>query len=707
MSPPPSESRGRSGPRKRRAGVVAPATGSGQRPPHSVGVDTGGTFTDFVARAGNRIVTFKLPSTPDAPDRAVLAGLERLGAGRTTRVRHGSTVATNALLERKGARVAFVTTAGFEDVLEIGRQERPELYAIAPRRPAPLVPAERRIGVAERIGPRGERWRTLTRAALARMRRAVRRARPEAIAIGLLHAYADPAHERAVARALGDLGVPITRASELCPEIREYERFATTAANAYLMPRVATYLESLARHAGPRLEVVLSHGGTAPAARAAREPARQLLSGPAAGVRAARDAARACGFHSALTLDVGGTSTDCAYIERDLPRRRAREIAGIPIQLPMLDVHTLGAGGGSIARVDAGGLLHVGPESAGSVPGPACYGRGGPPTVTDALVVLGKIPGDALAGGTFPIDRGAATRALRGLARALGHDDPARAAAGVVAVTESRIAAALRLVSVERGHDPRDAALVCFGGAGGLHACALAEVLGCTVLFPRHAGVLSAVGALAGGSRREKSRSVLLDTADRRGITRVLAELEAAARRELERGERGAALVERWAEARYRGQAHEISIPAGGEIARRFHAEHRRRYGFSDPEAAVEIVTLEVRVALPGEPLPRRHSDGGSLGREPGRATVVVRHEGRPLEARLWRMESLPARFRARGPGLVVEHGATLWIAPGWNVRRHASGALLLERGRGSAGVRRVRAVRRRPDIGRGRQVRE
>ncbi len=664
--------------------MTARAARSKSRKPVSrlaaAGIDTGGTFTDFVGFADGRLVTLKLPSTPDAPDRAVLQGLERLGATRASRVRHGSTVATNALLERKGARVTFVTTAGFEDLLAIGRQDRPDIYALAPRRPEPLVPANRCVGVRERTGPRGEPWQKLTPAEIARVRRAVAATRPEAIAIGLLHSYADPANERALERALRGLGVPITRSSDLCPEVREYERFVTTVANAFLVPRVATYLGALANRAGRGLEIVLSHGGTAPVRRAAREPARQLLSGPAAGVSAAHSAARDAGFRTALTLDVGGTSTDCAYLDGGLPRRRAREIAGIPIQLPMLDVHTVGAGGGSIARVDAGGLLHVGPESAGSVPGPACYGRGGPPTVTDALVVLGRIPGEALAGGTFPIDRAAAQRAIDGLTRALGARNAMRAAEGVVALAESHMAAALRRVSVERGHDPRGAALVSFGGAGGLFACGLAETLGCAVLFPLHAGVLSALGALGGGSRRERSRSVLLDAGDPRAIARALRALESEVRGEFAPRERGGLKMEYRAEARYRGQAHELSVDARGDLAQRFHAEHHRRYGYDVRTAAVEVVTLEVRASLPGESMPRpaRVGTRGATRHEP---KVAVHHGGRKLATPVWRMEALGASFTARGPALVLEAGATLWVAPGWTARRHARGALVLTRG--------------------------
>ena len=440
----------------------------------AVGIDTGGTFTDVVVWRAGRRVALKLPSTPAAPERAVLEALARAGAGRATRVRHGSTVATNALLERKGARVTFVTTAGFEDVLEIARQDRPRLYDLAPARPDPLVPRARRLGARERLGAAGEVVTALTAAECRRIAAQVRASRPEAIAIGLLHAWRDGAHERRLAAALRPAGVPVTLSSALCPEVREFERFATTVANAFLAPRVAGYLGALAGARRGSIEVVLSHGGTAPVAEAAREPVRQLLSGPAAGLRAALDAARACGFRHALTLDVGGTSTDCALLGAaeagadGLPRRRAREICGVPVLLPTLDVHTVGAGGGSIAGVDAGGLLRVGPGSAGADPGPACYGRGGPATVTDALAVLGLLPMAALAGGAIPLDRAAAQAALATLARALGLRDARTAAAGVLAVANGHMEAALRHVSVERGEDPREAALVAFGGAAWL-----------------------------------------------------------------------------------------------------------------------------------------------------------------------------------------------------------------------------------------------
>jgi N-methylhydantoinase A len=597
-------------------------------------------------------------------------------------------VATNALLERKGARVAFVTTAGFEDVLEIGRQDRPRLYDLAPARPEPLVPRALRLGVRERVAAGGRVLAPLSDAEARRLVARVRAARPEAIAIGLLHAWSNPAHERRLERLLRPLGVPISRASALCPEIREYERFATTAANAFLAPRVSGYLGALARARRGRIDVVLSHGGTAPVAVAASEPVRQLLSGPAAGLRAALDAARACGFGTALSLDVGGTSTDCALLGAGdagadgLPRRRAREVGGVPVLLPTLDVHTVGAGGGSIASVDAGGVLHVGPESAGADPGPACYGRGGPATVTDALLVLGLLPLESLAGGALVLDRDAAHRALAAVGRALGGRDARAAAAGVLAVANARMEAALRTVSVERGEDPRTAALVAYGGAGGLHACALAAALGVrAVVWPRHAGVLCALGALEGGARRERSRSVLLDVREQARLERHFRALERAVLASFAADERPRVVLERHAEVRYRGQAHELSLPVAplAALAARFHRAHERRYGFSDPGRTVEVVTLDVRGACPLPASPERAGVPVRTGR-PRRSEVF--DEGRVIAARVWDRAALGAGAAFAGPAVVLDSGATLWVPAGWRGRVHRGGAVVLTRRR-------------------------
>ena len=677
-----------------------------------IGIDTGGTFTDVVAWRGGERIAFKVPSTPGDPAAAVATALARAGVGRGTQVRHGSTVATNALLERKGARVTFVTTAGFEDVLEIGRQDRPDLYALQPRRVPPLVPRARRVGVAERMATGGQVTRALTPAEVARIVRRVRATKPEAIAVGLLHAWASPAHEQRLAHALDSIGVPMSVASELVPEIREYERFATTVANAFLMPLVERYLQRVAAAArGASLEVVLSHGGTAPPAEAAREPVRQLLSGPAAGLRAAMGAARLCGHERALTLDVGGTSTDCALLgaaaasgraslsarnvaaggrersETSLPRRRAREIAGVPVLCATLDVHTVGAGGGSIARVDAGGVLRVGPESAGADPGPACYGRGGPATVTDALVVLGRIAGDTLAGGALRLDRDAATRALAKLARAMKVRDATAAADGVVRVAEARMEAALRKVSVEVGEDPREAALVVFGGAGGLHACALAAALGMpAAVWPRDAGVLCALGALEGGSRRERARSLLVDARESKPLARALATLEREVRAAFPAAQRARIAYQRRALMRVRGQAHELSVEATplATLAARFHDAHERRYGFVDRGAALEVVTLEVGGAvaatLPRERVALGRAPAGARTRGPAgaRTRVPVWHDGRRLDAIALDRASLRANESLPGPAVITDDGATLWVAPGHRARLHASGAVVV-----------------------------
>jgi N-methylhydantoinase A len=387
-------------------------------------------------------------------------------------------------------------------------------------------------------------------------------------------------------------------------------------------------------------------------------------------------AARA-GFARALTLDVGGTSTDVAFLDGTLPRRRGRQVAGFPVLLPLLDVHTVGAGGGSIARVDAGGLLAVGPASAGADPGPACYGRGGPATVTDALLVLGRLPVAALADGTLPLDAGRARAALASLGRALDGRDAVSAAAGVVRLAEAHIEAALRVVSVERGHDPRGAGLVAFGGGGGLHACAVAEAIGCeAVLWPRHAGLLSALGALLGGARRETSRTVLLDARDASALERAFRDCERVMRARFAAAERRRVRVEWWAEVRYRGQSHELSLPGGAGLAERFHREHQTRFGFADRAHPVEVVTVEARGSLPGLAWPRAAT--GSSRRAP--RPIRVSDGTRRVAAVAWEDDAIRGSTEVRGPAVVTQGGATLWIPAGWRARRHGSGTLVVRR---------------------------
>jgi 5-oxoprolinase (ATP-hydrolysing) len=593
-----------------------------------VGTDTGGTFTDLVGADG-RIT--KVPSTPDDPGRAVRDGLLQLG-GAPDVLAHGTTVATNALLERRGARVGLVTTAGFADVIEIARQDRPSLYDLRARRPAPLVPRPWRYEVAERLDATGAVLVPLDEGTLPAVHAEV-----QALAVSLLHADLEPAHEHRLAGLLRDAGHDVTASHEVVPEMREYERTITTVINAYLRPPCRAYLDRLAEVADEVL-VMTSAGGLVPVAGAAEVPAALLLSGPAGGVAAGAAAAVANGFPDAITFDMGGTSTDVCLVQDGRPEPAGeRTVGGLPVRLPSLDVHTIGAGGGSIASLDAGGALVVGPRSAGAVPGPACYGRGGTePTVTDANLVAGRIPAGAALPGLGVLEVEAARTALA----ALGLGTPEEAAAGVLAVVDASMEQALRAVSVERGVDPRGLALVAFGGAGPLHACALADALGMpAVVVPARAGVLSAVGILGAPRQVDLVRS-WPTPAVLTGLEGALAALgdEAAA----EAGE-GAA-VELAVDCRYVGQSHEITVPTVDAFA----DAHRQRNGYARPGAPVEVVALRATARVPA-----------------------------PLS-----VDDLPApgRAGAAGPSVIAEDDCTLWIPEGWTAEPAAQGALLLRR---------------------------
>jgi N-methylhydantoinase A len=574
-----------------------------------LGVDVGGTFTDAVLVEEGRIRTAKVP-TAKRQEESVLAAARAVGAdaAELERFAHGTTVATNALLERRGARTAYVGNAGFEHLLHLRRQTRAHLYRLCEEHPEPLVPLERCHGVRGRIGPQGE-IEPLELDSLPDVGDA------EAVAVCLLFAFRDPSHEQAVAAELRRRhpGVHVVASHELAPEFREYERASTTAADAYLAPIAARYLRSLAgaaTEAGlPEPVVMLSSGGVLPADEAAAHPARLLVSGPAGGVVGAGLLARRAGFKDAVAFDMGGTSTDVCLLPGGRAERVSeREIGGLPVRLASVDVHTVGAGGGSLVRRDAGGAVRVGPESAGADPGPACYGRGGGATVTDANLLLGRLPAE-LPGGLV-LDRDAAAAALDGI-------DPA----AVVDVVNAEMLRALRVVSVERGHDPREFALVAFGGAGPLHACALAEELGMeAVLVPAAAGVLSALGLAAGDERRDLVVSHV----------RPLDEVE-----ELPPdGE---------ADLRYRGQSFELAVPLGDGLAERFHQAHEERYGYADRGREIEIVAVRTAEVTPG---PELQLPGG----EPRRAS---------------------------GPALVELDGSTLWIPPGWEGARDGSSWVL------------------------------
>ena len=654
----------------------------GRSRPVRVGIDTGGTFTDFVVRDGDEVRIHKVLSTPRDPSEAVLTGLAELFPGRfgEGEITYGSTVATNALLERRGARVCLVTTAGFEDVLEIGRQARPALYALEPSLPPTLVARADRLGVRERTTFDGRVLTPLAPTALRRLVARVRARRPEAIAVVLLHSYARPEHERRVGRALAGLGVPITLSHALLREHREYERTSTSVVNAYVAPAMGRHLRRLARGIRSRgLRVMQSSGGAVAPALAAREPVRTILSGPAGGVVGAAALAARLGIGRVLTIDMGGTSTDVALLDGEIPRRTDWTLDRMALRVPVIDIHTVGAGGGSIARRDAGGSLHVGPESAGADPGPACYGRGTAPTVTDANLVLGRLDASHFLGGRMRLDRARAETAIATLARAL-RLAPLRAAEGVVRVVNAAMTRALRVISVERGQDPRAATLVAFGGAAALHACELADELGMRhVLVPRHPGVLSAAGMTVAPRAREYFTTVRRIDPTAAELARIAAPWCRRAVAELvkEGVSRRTIVDATFVQMRYAGQAHELEVALGADFRARFDAVHDRMYGHAAPERPVEVLALRIEVAGAVARARRPRSTPRSR-RAPAGSPHRLVWNGRWIAATRHEREALAPGTMLVGPVLVVEYSATTFVPPGWRGRVDAEGHLHL-----------------------------
>jgi N-methylhydantoinase A len=643
-----------------------------------IGVDTGGTFTDLVWMQAGRRRTHKVPSTPDDPSRAVLEGLATVlgeAATEALAVVHGSTVATNALLEGKVARVALLTNAGFEDLLAIGRQDRPDLYDPSVSPPEPLVPADLRLGVPGRLGPGGEEWQALDLDAVGA---AVARAGAAGVtrfAVCLLHSYADPRHEEAVAAVVAGAGGQATLSSRILPEYREYERASTTVVNAVLAPVMTGYLGSLEADlpAAGRLSVFRSNGGILSASAAGEEAVQTLLSGPAAGVLGASSWGRRCGLPRLITFDMGGTSTDVALVDGRPGLTTETTVGGHPVRLPMIDIHTVGAGGGSLARCDAGGALVVGPDSAGADPGPACYGRGERATVTDAQLALGRLQAGHFLGGRMMLDGGRARDALAALGEPLGLS-PREAARGVVRVANAGMERAIRVVSLARGHDPRDFALFCFGGAGGLHAADLAAALGIgEVIVPPGAGTFSAWGMMVADVVRDASRAVLrpleaVPPEERAALAAPLAE-RLLAEMASEGFTAGEVRLERSLDLRYRGQSFELNVPEGADPAPAFAALHRRRYDHDRPGVPVELVALRVRAVGP-VPDPVVAEEGETGGEAPSPAdTVEVDFGQGPVPAALHLRSGLAPGHALGGPAVVAASGSTTAVPPGWTLR--------------------------------------
>jgi len=646
-----------------------------------LGVDTGGTFTDFVLFDGRSLRVHKVLSTPQAPEQAILQGIADLGltlAG--LQVVHGSTVATNAVLERKGVRTVYITNRGLRDVLTLGRQARAELYNLQPEPQPPPVPRELCMEVGARLGADGRRIEALSPADRDAVRARIADLQPAAVAINLLFSFLDDADERTIESWLPG-GVFVARSSEVLPEYREYERGIATWLTAWVGPLVAGYLERLGRALRPAsVTVMQSSGGTVAAEQAGRKAVHLLLSGPAGGLMGARFVGRAAGETRLLTFDMGGTSTDVALIDGEIQLTSEGRIGPWPVAVPMVDMHTIGAGGGSIAAVDAGGLLQVGPASAGAAPGPACYGQGGlAATVTDANLVLGRLRPEAFLGGSMTLDMPAAIRAMAAVAEPLGLGIE-EAAAGIIRIVNEHMVQALRVISVQRGLDPREHALVSFGGAGGLHVCALAEALGMRrALVPVHAGVLSALGMLVAPRARQlsRTRTGLLTGAIEAALGEELQSLAADGRRELlAEGVEEAAIAHQFSvDLRYQGQSYTLNLPwqdrRHTEAA--FHEAHERRYGHR-LDAPVELVN--VRASLHGRPpdirLPRLGGGGADRPR-------YVHLSDYADDVAVWAREGLRAGQRLAGPALITETVATTYLAAGWTCRVDETGNLQLE----------------------------
>ena len=650
-----------------------------------LGVDVGGTFTDLVALSNGTLITVKVPSTPQDQSEGVMNAVEtsEVEAAAVSALAHGMTVATNALLERRGARTALVTTEGFRDVLEIARQNRPSLYDLAADRPPPLVPRELRFTVAERVGPEGE-ISPLDDESLQDAVSGIRGSEVEAIAVCLLFAFMHPEHERRVGETLREAlpDVHVSLSSEVLPEFREYERFSTTAADAYLAPKLAAYLANLAGKAEkggvPPPLIMQSSGGVVRVDDAISDAAGCVLSGPAGGVVGAAYVGSLGGYEDLLTFDMGGTSTDVApIIGGEAQTTTETVVAGVPIKLPMVDVHTVSAGGGSIAWADAGGALRVGPHSAGAEPGPAGYGKGGEePAVTDANLFLSYLRDGAELGGEVVLQRELSEKALGDLGGKLGLDAE-ETALGIVRVANAEMVRALRVISVERGLDPREFALLAFGGAGGMHACSLAEELGMeTVLVPRAGGVLSALGLAISDLRRDYVSPYLapLEEVDSGGFEQRFEDMEGTAAEDLEDPEHT-----RRADLRYRGQSFELTVEADSleKLEDRFHAAHEQRYGYRMDDEPVELVNLRLVATVPVEKPeleePAAEGEAVSERRE-------ANFDGEWREVPVYYRERMGEGSEVEGPAIVEFKESTCVVRPGWGGTVDGVGTLVLER---------------------------
>jgi N-methylhydantoinase A len=638
-----------------------------------LGVDTGGTFTDFVLQSDAGLQTYKLPSTPDDPSRAILQGLEYFFGQKlphNLEIIHGSTVATNAFLERKGAKTLLVTTYGFEDVLFIGRQNRPRLYDFNIIRPPDIISRDQVVGVKERMLFDGSILQPLGKSVGRRLRRICREKMIESVCVCLLHSYANDTHERSIKEEMAPLHIPVTLSSEILPEFREYERLTTTLINGYLGPVISSYIKRLTQQIGSvSLHIQQSNGGILPAANIEKRAIYTVLSGPAGGVHGAHQLAREMTLDKIITFDMGGTSTDVSLCDQTPSLTRDHRIDGFPIRIEVMDIHTVGAGGGSLAHIDSGGLLKIGPESAGARPGPICYGFGGRKlTVTDANLFLGRLLPHQFMGGTMQLKRKMVDKAMGKLAKQLAID-PVAAALGIIRIVNASMAKAIRAVSLEKGYDPKEFSLFAFGGASGLHSCELARELGIQkIVIPARAGILSAQGMVFADPvldymqaiflRGKELNTPVLAAAMKTLVNKGLAETKALCRKEAPAD----IDISRFLNLRYQGQSYELSIPYEKDFIELFHREHEHNFGYRLQNVALELVSIQcsVKINRKKQALPRQKK--GTPGKIKPLLEQPVYFEHSPVKTPVFKRAAMEAGSTIAGPALVVDNYTTILL---------------------------------------------
>ncbi len=651
-----------------------------------IGVDTGGTFTDFIYKTGEKWSVYKLLSSPSDPADSLLKGLKRIISSKKFRIVHGSTVATNAILERKGARTALITNSGFEDIIEIGRQNREELYNLSYKKPAPIIPRNLRFGIKCRVTSGGKILTGIDESELNQIITRLEKSEIESLAVCFLFSYLNPSQELQVKKAAEKLRIPISLSNEIVAEFREYERTSTTLINAYVSPKMKKYIQSVSENIGNNeFRIMQSNGGSISAETAMNESVRTIMSGPAGGAVGAYNLGKMAGYGRLITFDMGGTSTDVCLIDNKLPLSVESEISGFPVKVPMINIHTVGTGGGSIAHLDAGGSLKVGPESAGADPGPICYGKGDKITVTDADLFLGRLVPDYFLGGNMKLYKNRLMGFFKKEAEKIGLSEK-ELAEGIISVANASMEKAIRVISVEKGFNPQEFTLFSFGGAGGMHAVFLARLLHIPKVFvPKNPGILSAIGMLTADIIKDYSLTIMVRETDvtAKQIDDRFKPLEKSAFEELlkEGISREKIILERFLDMRYAGQSYEIMVPFNEDYIEEFHLLHQKIYGYSDKNKHAEIVNIRLRGrGMPEKPLFETEPFAGdSIDPRAVIGTKKVLFDSKQIETRLLLRDRLKNGNKIRGPAIILEYSSTTVLPPETRATVDGFGNLIID----------------------------